>query len=194
MGKVVYNACYGGFGLSRAATERLAAMGVEDAVKRLAEPDNGSVFWYSARDIPRHDPRLVRVVEEMGAAANGQCADLRIADIGNGAHAYKIEEHDGQERVKDVYCDGVTFGSPADEREVFARLWGVKPARVHWRIEDAEPARPRAEVEAQARSYEQGLADGAAEEREACVRIARGFGAEAVAAKIEERGESEERR
>ncbi len=81
-----------------------------------------------------------------------------------------------------------------DAREVFARLWGVKPARVHWRIEDAEPARPRAEVEAQARSYEQGLADGAAEEREACVRIARGFGAEAVAAKIEERGESEERR
>ncbi len=71
-----------------------------------------------------------------------------------------------------------------DAREVFARLWGVKPARVHWRIEDAEPARPRAEVEAQARSYEQGLADGAAEARAVCVRIARGFGAEAVAAKI----------
>ena len=50
--------------------------------------------------------------------------------------------------------------------------------------------RPRAEVEAQARSYEQGLADGAAEERAVCLRIARGFGAEAVVVKIEERGQS----
>ncbi len=115
MGKVVYNACYGGFNLSRSATERLAAMGVEDAAKRLAEPDDESSFWYSACYVPRHDPRLVRVVEEMGAAANGQCADLRIADLGNGAHAYKIEEHDGDERVEEVYCDGVMFGSSADD-------------------------------------------------------------------------------
>lgn len=114
MGKVVYNACYGGFGLSRAATERLAAMGVEDAAKRLAEPDDDGSFWYSARFVPRHDPRLVRVVEEMGAAANGQCADLRVKDV-FGADAYKIVDNDGNERVEEVYCDGVTFAPSADD-------------------------------------------------------------------------------
>lgn len=56
-------------------------------------------------------------------------------------------------------------------------------------VRGADDPRPRGEVEAQAGSYERGLTDGAAEERAVCVRIARGFGAEAVAAKIEERGQ-----
>lgn len=46
MAKVVYNACYGGFGLSKAATERLAAMGVQGAKEHLADPEAVRFFSY----------------------------------------------------------------------------------------------------------------------------------------------------
>lgn len=99
--KVVYNACYGGFGLSKKATERLAQLGVEDAEKTLkAQESEPSVFgfYYSARDVVRHDPRLVQVVEEFGEEASGGFADLQVAEIpGN---KYRIDEYDGNESVQ----------------------------------------------------------------------------------------------
>lgn len=111
MAKVVYNACYGGFGLSRAATEKLATMGVQGAKEHLADPEAVRFYSYSARDISRHDPRLVQVVEEMGEDASGQCAALRVEDVGPGPVAYRIKEHDGNEHVETIYCDGVAVDS-----------------------------------------------------------------------------------
>lgn len=95
MSKVVYNADFGGYGFSRAATERLAEMGVPGAREALKE-DRVHSFSFSAHNTPRHDPRLVRVVEEMGKAASGECADLRVENLGDGERAYHITEHDGK--------------------------------------------------------------------------------------------------
>jgi len=50
-----------------------------------------------SRDLERHDPILVQVVEELGEEANGTYADLQIEEIiGN---KYRIDEYDGNESV-----------------------------------------------------------------------------------------------
>lgn len=145
--KVVYNACYGGFGLSPLAIKRyyLAKhpetrlffykteyldggqkatripgddkslkglsshrteirtkdFGEEFYVESISSSDE-SGFWsnkyyVSAYDIERDDPDLVRVVEELGDDASGDCAELAVADIGE--EKYRIEEYDGWESV-----------------------------------------------------------------------------------------------
>lgn len=46
---------------------------------------------------PRHDPELVKTVEDLGSEANGSHAHLRIKELkGN---RYVIDEYDGSERV-----------------------------------------------------------------------------------------------
>jgi len=101
MVKVVYNACYGGFGLSRKATERLAQLGVEEAEQALKNFDESpSVFGFSFRPyyIPRHDARLVQVVEEFREEASASFGDLQVAEIeGN---KYIVDEYDGNESVQ----------------------------------------------------------------------------------------------
>ena len=82
LNKVVYNACYGGFGLS------------EKARKLLKELKGEEVDYY---DLPRHDKDLVAVVEELGYEANGLCASLRVATINS--DRYRISEYDGWEQV-----------------------------------------------------------------------------------------------
>jgi hypothetical protein len=68
MTKVVYNACYGGFGLSAEARQRYAEL------KGLAQD-----YDFYDGDIPRADPALVQVLEEFGSKANGDHASLMIA-------------------------------------------------------------------------------------------------------------------
>lgn len=89
MNKVVYNACYGGFGISAAAVERLKELGAGDQLEHCG-PDS---YWTGTR----HDPRLVQVVKELGNGASSLCARLRIAEI-NGS-VYRIREYDGYESV-----------------------------------------------------------------------------------------------
>lgn len=110
MGKVVYNARYGGFCLSAAAAERLAALGVPEAVAWAADPE-ARRFGLYLRQTPRHDARLVTVVEALGKAANGESSDLRVWSA-DGPVAYDIREHDGRERVEQVYCDGIAVDPP----------------------------------------------------------------------------------
>lgn len=50
------------------------------------------------RDICRHDPALVQVVEELGDEASGMFADLAVRELPDGA-SYRIEEYDGRESV-----------------------------------------------------------------------------------------------
>jgi hypothetical protein len=130
MTKVVYNAKYGGFSLSREACLRYwelqgKEVWIEDGdfldiftvwlvpqEERLTKPED----WYSApieervaynkkhseqtwydRDVSRHDPILVQVVEELGEKANGSYAKLAIAEVSG---PYRIDEYDGFESVE----------------------------------------------------------------------------------------------
>jgi hypothetical protein len=105
--KIVYNACYGGFGLSAAAMRRIADI---KGWQYLA-PDGTSSWdsgWildeegeqHSQYDLDgwRTDHALVQAVEELGDAANGFAANLRIIELPAGTK-YRIDEYDGQESV-----------------------------------------------------------------------------------------------
>jgi|ERR1035437_592582 hypothetical protein len=85
--KVVYNACYGGYGLSVKAKDKLRELGVKE--------DDYDMDY----KLPRHDPRLIKVVEELGTDACGDYAELKICKIkGN---KYRIDEYDGNECVQE---------------------------------------------------------------------------------------------
>ena len=87
--KLVINKCYGGFGLSKQATELL---GIE-----------WDRYGYSHADsAKRADPKLVAVVEHLGKAANGEHARLAVVEIPDGTE-YTIEEAHGIEWVAEKH-------------------------------------------------------------------------------------------
>lgn len=63
---------------------------------------NESGWFWSYRDVPRDDPDLVSVVEEMGAKANGRHAQLRIVEVPAGV-SWCIEEYDGSEWIAEEH-------------------------------------------------------------------------------------------
>ena len=81
MTKIVYNACYGGFGLSEKAFARYKELG-----------------GTCDHDITRTDPILVQVVEELGEEVNNAFSKLRIIALPAGS-MYHIDEYDGFETV-----------------------------------------------------------------------------------------------
>jgi hypothetical protein len=88
--KIAYNACYGGFGLSvRGET-------------RYAEIKGIKVTDFHDRDIPRDDPALIQVIEELGSKeASSRFAELRIKEVRKGTK-YRIDEYDGAESVMTI--------------------------------------------------------------------------------------------
>lgn len=107
MVKVVYNAKYGGFGLSREAVIRAREISgdPEWGGPCIAGDidDNGSIVDgdYGCLDfagVKRHDPVLVQVVEELGKKANSKYCYLSIREIPSGSK-YRIDEYDGLESV-----------------------------------------------------------------------------------------------
>lgn len=48
-------------------------------------------------DIPRHDPILVDIVEELKDEANGECSNLVVEEIAT--PMYRIEDYDGMESI-----------------------------------------------------------------------------------------------
>lgn len=88
--KVAYNACYGGFGLSKEASEYLNThWGCN------INPEYG----YIDEDvIPRHHTGLIEVIELLGDKANGMCAKLKVTEIDT--PMYRIDEYDGNESVE----------------------------------------------------------------------------------------------
>jgi hypothetical protein len=102
MTKIVYNGCYGGFSLSNTALRRyseLSGYGIkqEGEYVNLVDKNDEYVYISDMRD----DPILVQVVEELGEAANGDCAELYIVEIPAGTR-YRIDEYDGNERVMTI--------------------------------------------------------------------------------------------
>lgn len=87
MAKIVYNACFGGFGLSQKAIDRYWEL--------KGEPMPES--WWD-KNVDRADPVLVQVVEELVGEADGAYADLRIRELPAGT-LYRIDEYDGSETV-----------------------------------------------------------------------------------------------
>lgn len=59
-------------------------------------------FVVSARDVTRSDQNLLKVLEEMGAEAHGDCADLSVVEIPDGVE-WEIEEYDGREWVAEKH-------------------------------------------------------------------------------------------
>ena len=57
-----------------------------------------SLQTWCGREVGRDDPTLIQVVEQLGDAANGSHAELRIVEIPDGVNWY-IEEYDGLEHV-----------------------------------------------------------------------------------------------
>lgn len=105
--KIVINADWGGFGLSDAAIQRYAELAGLNLISR-ADDKFRWTNWYqdqvdddhywSERDIARNDPHLVQVIEELGTAANGDHAYLKVVDVPDDV-VWDIEEYDGHEHV-----------------------------------------------------------------------------------------------
>ena len=94
MNKVVYNACYGGFSLSKEAAKWL----IEHGSDKINEDINSITFNMFNYEGERHDKLLIECVENLGSElASGNCANLQIAII-NG-NKYRIDEYDGSETV-----------------------------------------------------------------------------------------------
>lgn len=109
MSKIVINTSLGGFTLSREAFLIMRERCNEHA---LAEPDFGE-FWDdgSVRDeeadgflcgVPRNDPDLVRVVEELGEKSWGPVSELKIIDVPENVE-WTIDDDNGKERIHEKH-------------------------------------------------------------------------------------------
>lgn len=111
--KIVINTCYGGFGLSHEAVLRYAALKnmnfvVEEKDSSFSKYEyyvdqvSDANHWHEGKISDRSDPALVQVVEELGEAANGWAAELKVVDIPDDVQWY-IEEYDGNEWVAEKH-------------------------------------------------------------------------------------------
>jgi hypothetical protein len=85
--KIVINKCYGGYSLSEAAYNELGI------------PWDGYGF---CEQFKRSDPRLVSCVENLGSAASGDLAELRIVEIPDDVE-WEINEDYGAEWVAEKH-------------------------------------------------------------------------------------------
>lgn len=125
MKKVMINKCYGGFGFSRKAIQlyiERKGLDVKPYFKEFSgdtEPvlvtwelygaqigtawnyrllhDNGTYFSED-EEIERDDDFMIAIVEELGKEANGQHAEIRMAEIMDDEE-YEIHDYDGIESL-----------------------------------------------------------------------------------------------
>ena len=91
MTKILYNSCYGGFGLSDVAMTMYKQ-------KAGLNPEEHTYAW----DLDRADPVLIDTVEELGLKlSSGRHSKLAIAEIPSGVK-YRIDEYDGYESVMTI--------------------------------------------------------------------------------------------
>jgi hypothetical protein len=94
MTSVVISECFGGFGLSPEAAERMKELGWDGR---------------SHREIDRDDPRLVQVVTDLGDHASGEFAELRVVTIPDGVE-WHVHEYDGLESVHEAHRSWMSHG------------------------------------------------------------------------------------
>lgn len=131
MKKVVINKCFGGFGLSDMAYEKLNEWGVpirgyiqeprnpKTGLYDIHNPNNeGEVIFDSTLDEDkfivfgrywdtwlsdnREHPLLIKVVEELGDKASGRFSELKIVEIPKDV-SYEIDEYDGLETIHEIH-------------------------------------------------------------------------------------------
>lgn len=109
---VVINACHGGFGLSHEASILYLKRSridytIEDRDSRFDTERYGPMIRVDGEDfgdryIPRDDPVLVSVVQELGARSFGDHAELKIVEIPADVK-WEINDYDGREWVAEVH-------------------------------------------------------------------------------------------
>ena len=110
--KVVFNNCFGGFGLSEKGSIMLNELtGSEEGSKLYVNPKFGHT------DISRTDPRLIQVVEKLGRQASDGFAELTIRTI-KGIQ-YRIDDYDGKETVMTPYDYTYEIIDTPENREVY---------------------------------------------------------------------------
>lgn len=124
--KIIINCQYGGFSLSDAAIreyykrknipvftisgsygfihyyDELPPEGYNVDETNTEHNDWSNAHYLSDRNIPRDDPILVSVVEDLGEAANGSYATLKVVEIPDDAE-WEIAEYDGYEHVAEKH-------------------------------------------------------------------------------------------
>ena len=127
--KIVINTCYGGYGLSKKAVLRWAELkGINlyhykppgssfhhyylipvakyrEYEKVAQETKDWSAlndFYFTENEIPRNDPILVQVVEELGKGAWGKYSELKVVDVPDDVQ-WEIFEYDGMEHVAEKH-------------------------------------------------------------------------------------------
>lgn len=104
--KILINACYGGWGLSKEAILRFSEKRPELNADQLYFYKMGShvsinekgEICISEKPI-RTDPDLISVVEELGEKANGAYAEIKIVEIPDKATDWHINKFDGKESI-----------------------------------------------------------------------------------------------
>ena len=99
MTKIAYNECYGGFAFSEKGMLRLAEL--KGVIIYKADP----YVWktlddkrFSERSLPRTDPHLIQVIEELGESVSDEDSCIKIRELPSGT-LYHIKEYDGAENV-----------------------------------------------------------------------------------------------
>jgi hypothetical protein len=87
--KIVINRCFGGFSLSPRANALFRRI-------EKVKPDDEENY-FSAYDIPRDNPTLIKIVEKLGEDA-GDRSCLKVVEVPDDVNWY-IEEYDGMEYV-----------------------------------------------------------------------------------------------
>ena len=108
MNRVVINRCFGGFGLSHEAILRYAEIKGMNLIVKEGEStflpyayyigEEADENYFSDYMINRADPALVKVVEELGEAANGWASELAVVEVTYDVK-WHIAEYDGLEHV-----------------------------------------------------------------------------------------------
>ena len=112
--KVLINGCFGGFGLSVDAFEKLLAC--KGIAWEKQESKYGSISYYHAGHVGsndhylydyiltenRADPDLIAIFEEMGHLTNGSYSRLKIVEVPDDVE-WEVDEYDGKEWVAEKH-------------------------------------------------------------------------------------------
>lgn len=88
--KVLINTCFGGFSFSDAAIQEYNS-------RKSPNAPEATKYNHS-----RTDPLMIEVVEELGSAANGEHAELKVVEIPDDVKWY-IHYYDGNEHVAEEH-------------------------------------------------------------------------------------------
>ena len=100
--KVVINATYGGFSVSREAAKFMAARGHKEAIEAVNRVDGPSGFDGHICMDDRSNVDLVAAVETLYAGAGGRWTILKVVEIPDDVE-WELEEYDGLEWVAEKH-------------------------------------------------------------------------------------------